>query len=83
MLADAGLLLQRYTGISAEPLVSEPGVGIVGEMEGAGLLVVGLSLRWRQEGLGPVRSEIAKAAPAPVLFVRRGRGRVRWLRRAT
>ena len=28
--------------------------------------------RWRREGLGPTRSEIAKAAPAPVLFVRRG-----------
>ena len=40
--------------------------------EGAGLLVIGLSERWRDEGLGPVRSEIAKAAPAPILFVRRG-----------
>ena len=39
---------------------------------GAGLLVIGLSDRWREEGLGPTRSEIAKAAPAPVLFVRRG-----------
>jgi len=39
---------------------------------GAGLLVVGLSDRWREEGLGPTRSEIARAAPAPVLFVRRG-----------
>jgi hypothetical protein len=38
----------------------------------AGLLVVGLSDRWRQEGLGPMRSELATAAPAPVLFVRRG-----------
>ena len=38
----------------------------------AGLLVVGLSDRWRSEGLGPVRAAIAKAAPAPILFVRRG-----------
>ena len=38
----------------------------------AALLVLGLSDRWRREGLGPTRSEIAKAAPAPVLFVRRG-----------
>ena len=29
----------------------------------AGLLVVGLSERWREEGLGPVRAEIAKTAP--------------------
>ena len=34
--------------------------------------VLGLSDRWRQEGLGPTRSEIAKAAPAPTIFVRRG-----------
>ena len=40
--------------------------------ETAGLLVLGLSERWRKEGLGPTRSAIAKAAPAPVLFVRRG-----------
>ena len=39
---------------------------------GAGLLVVGLSDRWREEGLGSVRHEIAAAAPAPILFVRRG-----------
>ena len=37
--------------------------------EGAGLLVVGLSERWREEGLGPVRAEIVKAAPAPILLV--------------
>jgi hypothetical protein len=53
--------------------VAEPGrEGIVEAAAGAGLLVVGLSERWRDEGLGPTRSEIAKAAPAPVLFVRRG-----------
>ena len=46
--------------------------GIVSAAAGAGLLVIGLSERWRREGLGPARSEIAKAAPAPVLFVRRG-----------
>jgi len=30
------------------------------------------SERWREEGLGPVRAEIVKAAPAPILLVRRG-----------
>jgi hypothetical protein len=54
-------------------VVAEPGrEGIVEAARGGGLLVVGLSERWRDEGLGPTRSEIAKAAPAPVLFVRRG-----------
>jgi hypothetical protein len=73
MLADAGLLVQQATGIATEPLVVAGGRdGIVSAASGAGLLVIGLSERWRREGLGPTRSEIAKAAPAPVLFVRRG-----------
>jgi hypothetical protein len=73
ILADAGLLVQQATGISTEPLVVAGGRdGIVSAAAGAGLLVIGLSERWRREGLGPTRSEIAKAAPAPVLFVRRG-----------
>ncbi len=73
MLADAGLLVQQTTGVSTEPLVVSGGRdGIVAAALDAGLLVIGLSDRWRREGLGPTRSEIARAAPAPVLFVRRG-----------
>ena len=73
MLADAGLLVQQATGISTEPLVVAGGRdGIIAAAGNAGLLVLGLSDRWRKEGLGPTRSEIAKVAPAPVLFVRRG-----------
>src|SRR5579884_1685554 len=73
LLADAGLLVQQATGIATEPLVVAGGRdGIVAAAEQAGLLVLGLSERWRKEGLGPTRSAIAKAAPAPVLFVRRG-----------
>jgi Kef-type K+ transport system membrane component KefB len=73
LLGDAGLLVQQYAGVAAEPLVSEPGREKVLEAaEAAGLLVVGLSDRWRHEGLGPTRSTIAKAATAPVLFIRRG-----------
>jgi Kef-type K+ transport system membrane component KefB len=73
LLADAGLLVQQLAGVVAEPLVAEPGREKIVEVAGeAGLLVIGLSDRWREEGLGPARSEIAKAAPAPVLFVRRG-----------
>ena len=60
-------------GVAAEPLLAEPGrEGLIGAAAGAGLLVIGLSDRWREEGLGPVRHEIAGAAPAPILFVRRG-----------
>jgi Kef-type K+ transport system membrane component KefB len=73
LLGDASMLVRQYAGISAEPVVAEPGrEGIVEAAAGSGLLVLGLSDRWRQEGLGPTRSEIAKAAPAPTIFVRRG-----------
>jgi len=73
LLADAGLLVQQYAGVAAQPLIAEPGgVGVVEAAERAGLLVIGLSARWRDEGLGPTRAEIARAAPAPIAFVRRG-----------
>jgi Kef-type K+ transport system membrane component KefB len=73
MLGDAGLLVQHAAGVAAEPVVITRGrEGVVAAASGAGVLVIGLSDRWRREGLGPTRSEIAKAAPAPVLFVRRG-----------
>lgn len=38
----------------------------------ASLLVIGLSDRWRQEGLGATRLAVAQKAPVPVLIVRRG-----------
>ncbi len=73
LLANASLVVQQFAGISAEPLIAEPGLpGLLASTSGAGLLVIGLSDRWRKEGLGTTRSEIARAAPAPVLFVRRG-----------
>ena len=57
----------------AEPLLASPGrSGITALAEGAGLLVVGLSERWRQEGLGQVRTALVEAPPAPMVLVRRG-----------
>jgi DNA-binding SARP family transcriptional activator len=73
LLADASLIVQQTAGIVAEPHLASPGrKGVVALAEGAGLLVVGLSERWRQEGLGRVRGELAEAPPAPTVFVRRG-----------
>jgi Kef-type K+ transport system membrane component KefB len=73
LLGNASLVVQQLAGLAAEPTLVEPGrEGLLRAAEDAGLLVVGLSERWRAEGLGPVRSEIARAAPAPTLFVRRG-----------
>ena len=73
LLADASLIVQRTAGVAAEPLLARSGrAGVVALAEGAGLLVVGLSERWRQEGLGRMRGELAEAPPAPTVFVRRG-----------
>jgi len=73
LLADASLIVQRTAGVPAEPLLGGPGRrGVAALAEGAGLLVVGLSERWRHEGLGRVRGELAESPPAPTVFVRRG-----------
>jgi DNA-binding SARP family transcriptional activator len=73
LLADASLIVQRTAGLVAEPLLASPGrKGVMALAEGAGLLVVGLSERWRLEGLGRVRSELIEAPPAPTVLVRRG-----------
>jgi DNA-binding SARP family transcriptional activator len=73
LLASASLLVQRAVRVPTEPLLVAPGPeGILGAAADAGLLVFGLSDRWRQEGLGETRLAIAKAAPVPTLLVRKG-----------
>ncbi len=73
LLASASLLVQRAVRVPTEPLLVAPGrAGILGAAADAGLLVFGLSDRWRQEGLGETRLAIAKAAPVPTLLVRKG-----------
>ena len=73
LLADASLILQRTASVVAEPVLTAAGARGVAEAAGdARALIVGLSERWREEGLGSVRSELARQPPAPTLFVRRG-----------
>jgi hypothetical protein len=71
VLDDASLLVRQFAAVEPEPVIPDAG-GLLEAVDGAGLLVVGLSQRWRREGLGSVRSELAKAGVAPILFVRRG-----------
>lgn len=73
LLARASLLLQQVVGIVTEPRLIQPGEeGVVEAAADALLLVVGLSDRWREEGIGAARAGVAAAAEAPVLFVRAG-----------
>jgi DNA-binding SARP family transcriptional activator len=73
LLADASLIVQRTAGIVAEPVLAAGGRRGVAEVaQGASALIVGLSERWREEGLGRARSELAERPPAPTVFVRRG-----------
>ena len=73
LLADASLIVQHTTGVVAEPLLGPPGrEGMVALAKGAGLLVVGLSDRWRTEGLGETRRALVERPPAPIVLVRRG-----------
>jgi hypothetical protein len=72
LLANTSLVLQQLAGITAEPALVTPGREVIRAARGAGLLVVGLSDRWREEGLSELRAEIAKSSQAATLFVRRG-----------
>jgi DNA-binding SARP family transcriptional activator len=73
LLGNVSLTVQQLAGVAAEPLLVPAGAdGILRAAEGAGLLVLGLSARWRQEGIGAVRSTIATRAAAPTVLVRRG-----------
>jgi DNA-binding SARP family transcriptional activator len=73
LLADASLIVQHTTGVMAEPLLGPPGrEGVAALAEGAGLLVLGLSDRWRTEGLGEMRRGLVESPPAPTVLVRRG-----------
>ena len=56
-----------------EPMLASAGSeGILQSAYHAGLLVFGLSDRWRQEGLGETRVAIARDAACPTLLVRKG-----------
>ena len=64
LLADASLIVQRQAGVVAEPLLAQPRPRRRSwrSPQGAGLLVVGLSERWREEGLGAVRAAARRDA---------------------
>ena len=73
LLARASLLVQQVVGIVTEPVLVAAGAdGVLEASLDARLLVMGLSERWRTEGIGAARLAVAEQAGAPTLFVRRG-----------
>jgi hypothetical protein len=73
LLARASLVVQAALGIVAEPALVPPGVdGVLAAAHDGSLLVLGLSERWRAEGIGEARLALAREAPIPTLFIRHG-----------
>jgi DNA-binding SARP family transcriptional activator len=73
LLSRASMLVQQAVGIVTEPVLIRPGEeGVLEASRDARLLVVGLSDRWRTEGIGHARLAVALGAEVPTLFVRRG-----------
>jgi DNA-binding SARP family transcriptional activator len=73
LLARASLLVQQVVGIATEPVLIGAGrAGVLEASRDARLLVVGLSDRWRAEGIGMARLGVALGAQVPTLFARHG-----------
>jgi DNA-binding SARP family transcriptional activator len=72
LLASASLAVQRALGVTVEPLLVQPEPsGLAAVAREMAVAVVGLSDRWKKEGLGPARSALA-ASGTPTLLVRKG-----------
>lgn len=72
LLANASLAVQRLVDIRAEPLLVDASPdALAGAVESGTLVVVGLSPRWRTEGVGPVRGELLRTR-RPVVLVHSG-----------
>jgi hypothetical protein len=73
LLADASLAVQRVVGVDAEPLLVEATAeSLVAAVDDATAVAVGISPRWRQEGIGDTRRALVRHAFAPTLLVHRG-----------
>ena len=72
LLASASLAIQRVLGVPTEPLLVDPSPeALVAAAREAGVVFVGLTDRWRREGLGRARTALATAG-TPTVLVRRG-----------
>lgn len=72
LLAAASIAVQRAVGVDASPLlVAAEREALAEAVERATIVVIGLSTRWREEGLGDVRGAVARGRQ-PTLLVHGG-----------
>lgn len=73
LLAHASIAVQRALGVPAEPVLVDPDpAALVDAARHSGVVVVGLTDRWRREGLGRTRTALATQSSSPTVLVRRG-----------
>jgi DNA-binding SARP family transcriptional activator len=73
LLANASIAVQRALGVPAEPVLVDPDpAALVEAAAAAGVVVVGLTDRWRRDGLGRARTALAARHDSPTVLVRRG-----------
>jgi DNA-binding SARP family transcriptional activator len=73
MLASASLAVQRALGMAAEPVIVAPSPAALVEVaRSRAIVVVGLTDRWRGEGLGRTRTALAVEPGMTTVLVRRG-----------
>ena len=73
LLADASLAVQRLVEVDATPVLAEPDPAALLEAVADGaVVVVGVSPRWRVDGIGAARCALVREARPPVLLVHRG-----------
>jgi DNA-binding SARP family transcriptional activator len=68
LLADTSLTLQRIARVEAVPVLADD---LLGAVRDAGIVVAGVSSRFRTEGIGATRRALLDAG-VPLLFVHRG-----------
>jgi len=73
LLADAALAVQRVVGVPSEPLLAEPSdAALVAAVEPATAVVLGVSPRWRLDGIGATRRLLVRNARSLTLLVHGG-----------